>query len=59
MTSKSATNLDDIGKHRLIKVKAISAMCESCFQPVSFVFIKNNCDKIAADDHVMLYYIML
>ena len=48
-----------MSKHRLIKVKAISAMCESCFQPLSFVFIKNNCDKIAADGHVMLYYVLL
>lgn len=59
MTSKSSTVVDNIGKHRLILVKAASAMCENCFQPVSFVFIKNNCDKIAADGHVMLYYVML
>ena len=34
-------------------------MRESCFQPVSFKVIKNNYDKNAADDHVMLYYVVL
>ena len=49
--------VDDVSKHGLIKVKAISAMCESCFHPVSFRLFKNNYDKNAADDH--LCYIML
>ena len=57
MTLKSFNIVDDVSKHGLIKVKAISAMCESCFHPVSFRLFKNNYDKNAADDH--LCYIML
>ena len=57
MALKSSSIVDNVSKHGLIKVKAISAMCESCFHPVSFRLFKNFYDKNAADDH--LCYIML
>ena len=57
MTLKSSNIVDDISKQRLIKVKAISAMCESCFHPVSFRLFKNNYDKNAAYDHLCIRHI--
>ena len=58
MTLKSSNIVDDISKKRLIKVKAISAVCESCFHPVSFFrLFKNNYDKNAADDHLCITHI--
>lgn len=58
MTSKNSNIVDNINKHRLNQSKInFCYACESCFYHVSFMLIKNN-DKNAADDHIILYYVI-